>query len=799
MAEGLAKKKRVRAGHRASTTRTLTKVDDVFAAGTADEATLSQLKLILEEKLDTLKLLDTEISELIEEDALVAEIERADDYKSDIYAALVRIGKVLRQSAPLARPSPTPTRETPARVPESSVRLPKLSIQPFNGDITQWVTFWDSFKSAIHENPALSDIDRFIYLRSLLERSARESIAGLALTAPNYKEAIAILEKRFGNTQQIISRHMDLLLNLEPVTGAHQLRNLRRLYDSVETHVRSLKSLGVESETYGTLLASVLLNKLPQELRLIVSRKSSDMDLDELLKEVEKEIDARERAQPTQPHSSQLTVKKPREQPRTAATLFSGNPTANCCYCQQQHAAEACTIVKGVEDRKRILRRSGRCFVCLRRGHIGRDCRSRLKCSRCGARHHVSICAQPLASEGSGTPPVAVAPSKPASTPRPAPVAESTSHVALNPNAPPFQAPTSSLYVSTSQNALLQTAQVILYNPEVPDVTLKVRAVLDTGSQRSYATDAVKEALNLESKEMHQLMIATFGATAQDPRDCGVVRVGLKLKEGRDQELQLITVPSICEPLTAQPISLCLKEFPHLERLDLADHPNGQDSLQIDVLIGADHYWELATGRVNRSKNGPVAVHTRLGWVLSGPVPKPKRSKRSTSLLTTHALHVGTNTKGMETLNETLRSFWEIESLGIKQPDRCVLADFEDGIKCVNGRYEVLLPWKDVHPPLPDNYHLALKRLRGLQRRLQQQPALLKEYDTIIQDQVKQGVVEVVTNPIPTDGRAVHYLPHHAVVRQEKATTKVRIVYDASAKTKGPSLNDCLYMHRPQI
>ncbi len=76
------------------------------------------------------------------------------------------------------------------------MRLPKLSIRPFNGDITQWTTFWDSFKSSIHENPTLSDIDKFNYLRSLLERSARESIGGLTLTAPNYKEAVSILKER---------------------------------------------------------------------------------------------------------------------------------------------------------------------------------------------------------------------------------------------------------------------------------------------------------------------------------------------------------------------------------------------------------------------------------------------------------------------------------------------------------------------------------------------------------------------------------------------------------------------------
>ena len=74
------------------------------------------------------------------------------------------------------------------------------------------------------------------------------------------------------------------------------------------------------------------------------------MGLDRLLKEVEQEIDTHERAQATQPNPGQ-PPRKPREQPHTAATLLSGNSPANCCYCQQ-HAAEACTTVKEIKDRK---------------------------------------------------------------------------------------------------------------------------------------------------------------------------------------------------------------------------------------------------------------------------------------------------------------------------------------------------------------------------------------------------------------------------------------------------------------
>ena len=118
-----------------------------------------------------------------------------------------------------------------------------------------------------------------------------------------------------------------------------------------------------------------------------------------------------------------------------------------------------------------------------------------------------------------------------------------------------------------------------------------------------------------------------------------------------------------------------------------------------------------------------------------------------------------------------------------------VYTKFLQKISFDGQRYQVSLPWRENHPPLPDNRELSQQRLLSLLRRLYQNPKLLIEYDLIIKDQLNRGIVERVVGPPASDVDQVHYLPHHGVTRQDKTTSKLRIVYDASAKSTGPSLN----------
>ena len=283
------------------------------------------------------------------------------------------------------------------------------------------------------------------------------------------------------------------------------------------------------------------------------------------------------------------------------------------------------------------------------------------------------------------------------------------------------------------------------------------------------------------------MSIFTFGSTKKSLSDCELVKVTMETIDG-GVELHLLTTPIICEPLTAQPLALCVDSYEHLSELRLADSSDGNDAMEVDLLVGSDHYWELTTGRVSRGEDGPIAVETKLGWVLSGPV---SAAEQSMSLITTHTLRVDTHEE--RHLDDTLRAFWELESLGIAGFDRSVHQDFEDHISFKDGRYEVSLPWKHPHPILPDNFKLSEKRLQSVLRRLRQSPDILQEYDSIIRKQLELGIVKPVQDTDSGEVGEVHYLPHHAVVRRNKETTKVRVVYDASAKSAGPSLNECLF------
>ena len=122
--------------------------------------------------------------------------------------------------------------------------------------------------------------------------------------------------------------------------------------------------------------------------------------------------------------------------------------------------------------------------------------------------------------------------------------------------------------------------------------------------------------------------------------------------------------------------------------------------------------------------------------------------------------------------------------------ERSVYEQFVDNITLKDNRYEVKLPFKG-HPLIEDNYRLSLNRLKSLTRKLKKTPTVLKDYDDVIRNQLETGIIEEATEPAVTG--EVTYLPHRTISKEDRQTTKLRVVFDASAKNAGPCLKDCLY------
>ena len=89
----------------------------------------------------------------------------------------------------------------------------------------------------------------------------------------------------------------------------------------------------------------------------------------------------------------------PKEQSTGAALLTGDAATPKCCFCQQEHPSRGCKTVVDIEARRAVIRRTGRCFVCLRKGHISQNCHSKIKCQACKGRHHVAVCPGPSVTE----------------------------------------------------------------------------------------------------------------------------------------------------------------------------------------------------------------------------------------------------------------------------------------------------------------------------------------------------------------------------------------------------------------
>ena len=274
----LQKKVQIRNGHRIHVKRLMAEMSGLTQG---DVLNLKKIEKSLNEKATVLKNFDNDILELIDEadvDTLLTEIQDSSNLSDEINETLIKIEHMLKSVEPTVSSSTLPgaTPVSTNNVIEKYSRLPKLEIAKFEGDVLQWQGFWDQFSAAIDSNSQLKNIDKFNYLKTFLGKKPLDIISGLTLSSSNYLKALDILRERYGNKQILISSHMDVLVKLPRATSFKDIETLRKIYNSLETSVRNLTELNVDINSYGTLLISLILERIPSELKVIISRRFKD-------------------------------------------------------------------------------------------------------------------------------------------------------------------------------------------------------------------------------------------------------------------------------------------------------------------------------------------------------------------------------------------------------------------------------------------------------------------------------------------------------------------------------------------
>ena len=128
----------------------------------------------------------------------------------------------------------------------TGVRLPKLNVPTFDGNLIHWKQFWDQFNVVVHNKTSLSDAEKTVYLQNAIkDGAARNAIEGLSHSGDNYEEAVKCLKSRYDRPRLIQRTHVQLIVDA-PSMKEGSGKELRALHDTVQQHVRALKTLGCD-------------------------------------------------------------------------------------------------------------------------------------------------------------------------------------------------------------------------------------------------------------------------------------------------------------------------------------------------------------------------------------------------------------------------------------------------------------------------------------------------------------------------------------------------------------------------
>ncbi|XP_044751719.1 uncharacterized protein LOC123311714 [Coccinella septempunctata] len=601
-------------------------------------------------------------------------------------------------------------------------------------EIKNYINTWQKSTPMSEEGT----LKKMQYLKSQTRGEAAKLIQHLEVSSRNYPIAWELIKRRYNNNRLLFSKYADNILNL-PILQQESAASIKKLHDTVQENLRAIENMGITAEQLGNnIIAHMLLKKLDSNSRRLYEQSTTThkdiQELADLLEFLENRFQSLE--------ALRGTIKKS-DHPSTGQRHKFQNyhsDLQSCSLCNSNHEIFRCQEFKdmSVKERNDFVRKQHLCKNCLKHPN-NTKCPSKNLCFKCNNFHYSSLHWENyrnfetnLNQQGQKQ-----------DTSKSQPTREHEngfgSHLgkASNNNDGPTIPILATAFVNVKNNKGYHELK---------------RVLIDPGSQVSFITEGAANTLGMP-KQRHHANITGLGSC-----DAGTskwkIHTVMKPRFSSDFKLQaeLYILPKLTSSMPQQPITA----DENWSNVILAD-PTYYKPGKIDILLGIDLYTEIVQDGVKISKNGLLAQNTELGWILSGSTSAGPQLQ-ITSMIATTAPEI------------QITKFWEIEEADTLTNNNSQESPCQEFFKKTYTRNQ-------------DGTYTIEKKF---------------EKDEKLEAMYKEFMWEYIElkhmTPANQTTSTRYYIPHQAVIKEDRETTKLRVVFDASQKSStGIILNDILH------
>ncbi len=647
-------------------------------------------------------------------------------------------------------------------------------------------------------------------------------VEGTGASAQDYAKTINRLVREFGHPQGMLAARLKSLCSIREVSYG-DFTAARKWLLRLEDYIDEAMRMEQKADVFGSQLYETNFGKMDREMKReylqwirIKNLEENAVTLCAWLEELVK--DSRRLGDDNTAVNNRAFVSDGRQRAHSSPP-FKGRKQEDfkqkkgrppCPLDGQQHGLARCEMFLAMkpQERRQKLRELKRCYACFAAGHNIKACNKDVRCAECDKQHN-TLLHNSNSMQAKHRANVADAGSRQWS--------DDSSSV----GSPARQTIAMKTEGKGEQDKIaLQTVPIDVYYKERK---VQLNCLLDQGATGAFMSKRAARALKATGHLVRSSITGFDGAKTQGL----VMVVSLQVSGTGEKRKHWVDVQVTQDPVASYtPVNWAeaKKGFAHLRNLPIKPPIKGKN---VDIMIGMDTPQLVASlvpdiGGEDRRR--PIARLTRLGWVVGGPtgeketgdkqvkfafntrpwLPESWTGQSGLSALTFVAwepedardpLCLGRSRD--EELQSLVARMWEVDASYGKQKvsvqDQQIFQMLRRELKFKQGKYELPTIWKIGHPNIDNNYHFAKKRLTSLLRNKQfNQPEIMASYTQQIEEWLQEDYTEEVVTDQPEKDQAF-YLPHFAVIRWDKASTKVRIVMDAAARTgRHQALNQCL-------